>query len=46
MSNTTVNQLHGRLGDSSMSLGTDPRTDPRLAAALRQLGLADQAQPA
>jgi hypothetical protein len=43
MSNATLNQLPGRLGDPSMSLGTDPRTDPRLAAALTQLGLADQA---
>ena len=43
MSNSKANQLPGRLGDPSMSLGTDPRTDPRLAAALSQLGLAGQA---
>ncbi|MDF1766129.1 MAG: alpha/beta hydrolase fold domain-containing protein [Gammaproteobacteria bacterium] len=36
-------QLPGRLGDSTMSLGTDPRTDPRLAAALAALGLDGQA---
>lgn len=35
--------LPGRLGDPSMSLATDPRTDPRLAAALTAFGLADQA---
>ena len=43
MNKSKANQLPGRLGDPSMSLGTDPRTDPRLAAALSQLGLAGQA---
>ena len=43
MNKSKANQLPGRLGDPSMSLGTDPRTDPRLAAALSQLGLAEQA---
>jgi acetyl esterase len=31
--------LHGRLADPSRSLGTDPRTDPRVVAALRPFGL-------
>jgi acetyl esterase len=31
--------LHGRLADPSRSLGTDPRTDPRVVAALKPFGL-------
>jgi acetyl esterase/lipase len=31
--------LPGRLGDPAMTLGEDPRIDPRLAAALVELGL-------
>jgi acetyl esterase len=31
--------LPGRLGDSEMSLATDPRSDPRLVAALAPFGL-------
>jgi acetyl esterase/lipase len=35
----------GRLGDPASSLGTDPRTDPRLRAALAPFGLDAQAAP-
>lgn len=34
----------GRLGDPGMTLGTDPRADPRMVAAMRPFGL-DQRQP-
>lgn len=37
----TTPQLPGRLGDLAMSLGTDPRSDPRMVAALGPLGLAE-----
>ncbi len=37
--------LPGRLGDPRMSLATDPRTDPRMLAAMRPLGI-DQLAPA
>lgn len=37
--------LPGRLGDPGMSLATDPRTDPRMLAAMRLLGM-DQPAPA
>ena len=37
--------LPGRLGDPGMSLATDPRSDPRMLAAMRPLGM-DQAAPA
>ena len=37
--------LPGRLGDPGMSLATDPRTDPRMLAAMRPLGM-DQPAPA
>ena len=36
--------LHGRLADPDRSLATDPRADPRMVAALAQLGL-DKHQP-
>jgi acetyl esterase/lipase len=32
-------RLPGRLGDPEMTLGTDPRIDPRLAATVAKLGL-------
>jgi len=38
--------LPGRLGDPSRSLGTDPRTDARLAAVLRTLGMDGHGEPA
>jgi acetyl esterase len=43
----TAPHLPGRLGDPSRSLLDDPRTDPRLAAAVGPLGLGDHtpAQP-
>ncbi len=34
-------ELPGRLGDPNMSLGTDPRADSRMVAALAPLGLGD-----
>lgn len=37
--------LPGRLGDPGMSLATDPRSDPRMLAAMRPLGM-DQLAPA
>ena len=37
--------LPGRLGDPGMSLATDPRSDPRMLAAMRPLGM-DQPAPA
>ncbi|MFG3257526.1 alpha/beta hydrolase fold domain-containing protein [Streptomyces sp. NPDC048172] len=36
----------GRLGDPALSLGTDPRTDPRLVDALIPVGLGDNTAPA
>jgi acetyl esterase/lipase len=39
MATPTVNvTLPGRLGDPTLSLGSDPRTDPRLVAAFTPLG--------
>ena len=38
-STTTQAQLPGRLGDPEMSLGTDPRADARMVAAITPLGL-------
>ncbi|MCU4186565.1 alpha/beta hydrolase [Acidiferrimicrobium sp. IK] len=35
----------GRLGDPAMSLGTDPRADPRMVAAMRPLGIDRLAPP-
>ena len=40
----TVN-LPGRLGDPDVSLATDPRSDPRMVAALEPVGLAGRADP-
>ena len=37
--------LPGRLGDPGMTLATDPRCDPRMAAALEPLGLAGRSDP-
>jgi acetyl esterase/lipase len=36
---------HGRLADDACSLGTDPRTDPRVVEALRPFGLHQQQPP-
>jgi acetyl esterase/lipase len=38
-------KLPGRLGDPHMSLATDPRTDPRMLAAMRPLGIDQPAPP-
>ena len=35
----------GRLGDPSRTIGTDPRTDPRLARAMNAFGLGGIAEP-
>ena len=37
--------LPGRLGDPAMSLATDPRSDPRMIAAMRPLGMDQPAPP-
>jgi acetyl esterase len=37
--------LPGRLGDSSMTLDSDPRTDPRLIAVLTPVGMAGPIEP-
>ena len=37
--------LPGRLGDPSMSLATDPRSDPRMSSALENLGIAGLPDP-
>ena len=39
----TAPLLPGRLGTPDMSLGTDPRADPRMVALFHQIGLADNA---
>jgi acetyl esterase len=38
-------RLPGRLGDPGMSLATDPRSDPRMIAAMRPLGMDQLAPP-
>ena len=38
-------QLPGRLGDADLTLGTDPRADPRMVATLEPLGLVGRAEP-
>ncbi|MCW2557109.1 MAG: hypothetical protein JWP55_1073 [Mycobacterium sp.] len=46
MATPTVNvTLPGRLGDPTLELQSDPRTDPRLVAAFTPLGLAGAAPP-
>ncbi len=37
--------LPGRLGDPAMSLASDPRSDPRMLAAMRPLGMDQPAPP-
>lgn len=37
----TAPQLPGRLGDPTMTLGTDPRADPRMVAAATPVGLTE-----
>ena len=37
--------LPGRLGDPDLTLATDPRSDPRMVAAMEPLGLASRADP-
>jgi acetyl esterase len=44
MTTTSSAQAPGRLGDPAMDLRTDPRSDPRMVAALAQFDL-DVAQP-
>lgn len=41
----TTHPLPGRLGNPDETLGTDPRTDPRLAAAIEPLGLGGHGDP-
>ena len=42
---TRTVHLPGRLGDPDQTLGKDPRTDPRLAAALAAFGLDGHGEP-
>ena len=42
---TATLNLPGRLGDPDLILATDPRSDPRMVAALEPLGLAGRADP-
>ncbi len=37
--------LPGRLGDPDLTLATDPRSDPRMVAAMEPLGMASRAGP-
>ena len=41
----TTHPLPGRLGNPEETLGSDPRTDPRLAAAIEPLGLGGHGDP-
>ncbi len=43
---TIAHVPHGRLGDPSMTLGTDPRADPRMLAVFEGFGLLGHADPA
>ena len=45
MASSAQPNLPGRLGDSARSLKNDPRTDPRLVAALAEFGLDEAAPP-
>ncbi|MCY3585103.1 MAG: alpha/beta hydrolase fold domain-containing protein [Acidimicrobiaceae bacterium] len=44
--NTTEVHRPGRLGDPDMTLGTDPRADPRMVAVLAAVGLDGHGEPA
>ena len=46
MATDTVPMLPGRLGFPGMTMGEDPRSDPRMIAALGPLGLAGHPEPA
>ena len=41
----TTPHLPGRLGNPNSTLGTDPRADPRMIAAMAPIGLADRTPP-
>ena len=43
---TTSYVPSGRIGDPAMTLGTDPRADPRMVAELDRFGLLDHSDPA
>lgn len=42
---STTPHLPGRLGDPDMTIGTDPRADPRMVAAMEQVGMAARPEP-
>ncbi|MFM2072610.1 MAG: hypothetical protein RLZZ623_2873, partial [Actinomycetota bacterium] len=41
----TTPHLPGRLGNPDSTLANDPRSDPRMIAAMTPLGLADRTPP-
>ena len=41
----TTPNLPGRLGNPDRTLGTDPRADPRMVAAMIPIGLAERTPP-
>ena len=43
---TTTHVPAGRLGDAALSLGTDPRADPRMIAVMEPFGLLAHAEAA
>lgn len=43
---TTPPVPHGRIGEPAMTLGTDPRADPRMVEVLAKFGLLDHSDPA
>lgn len=43
-SKTTMPTLPGRLGNADMNLGTDPRAEPRMVAALKAFGMDQESQ--
>lgn len=45
MTALTTAALPGRLGNPALTLGTDPRTDPRIAAALAPFGMDGHGEP-